>query len=191
VGCYFLGHNRNTRWNSRYRVVYYISHMDGLRDTTWTGKRLGANRLSYGTAWCTFSFSFQNYLVLKYKSKDSLSLNWLWAISILQCGKSGERRGLHTTGNLPIPWFSDRRNSGHSLQYLSTGQELYYQWYLGYFATASNWAYYSRSFTELRSVRQDTCKWWGRGRQRRRGYLDFRTMSNLFHLVALSLLLTT
>ena len=59
---------------------------------TWTplghnlnlrGKRLGANCPSYDTACCSF-FS-QNYLVQKYKSKDSLSLNRLWAISVLQC----------------------------------------------------------------------------------------------------------
>jgi hypothetical protein len=99
---------------------------------TWTalghnlnirGKRLDTNRPSYGRPAAVFFF--QNYPVLKYKSKDSLSLYRLWAISILQCGKSGERMGLHTTGNLPILRCSDRRNAGHSLQYLSTGQELY------------------------------------------------------------------
>lgn len=72
--------------------------------------------------------------------------------------------GAYTTGNMLFPRCSDRRNAGHSLHYLSTGQELYRcigrQWYLGYFATASNWADCSISFTELGSVRQDTCKWW-------------------------------
>jgi hypothetical protein len=71
--------------------------------------------------------------------------------------------GAYTTCSLSFPRFSDRRNAGHSLRYLSPGQELYRcigrQWYLGYFATARNWAHWSLSFTELGSVRQDTCKW--------------------------------
>lgn len=150
------------------RCLPQVSH-GRFWDTTWTLAERGWVLTARATALPAAVFFNQNNLVLKYKSKDSLSLNRLWAISILQCGKSGERWGLHITGNLLIPWFSDRRNAGHSLRYLSTGQELYRcigcQWYLGYFATASNWAHYSRSFAELRSVRQDTFKWWGRGRQ--------------------------
>lgn len=144
-------------------------------DATWTFAERGWVLTARAMAWHAVVFFLQNYLILKYKSKDSLSLNRLWAISILQCGKSGEQWVLHTTGNLPIPRCSDRRNAGHSLQYLSTGQELYRfigcQWYLGYFATASNWADYSRSFAELGSVRQDTCKWWGRWRQVKTSWL--------------------
>jgi len=50
------------------------------QNTNLRGKRLSTNRPSYGTACCRFFL--KNYFVLKYKSKDSLSLNRLRAISI-------------------------------------------------------------------------------------------------------------
>lgn len=60
------------------RCLPQISHGRLWDNLDLRGKRLGTKCPSYGTACCNF-FPPQNYLVQKYKSKDSLSLNRLWA----------------------------------------------------------------------------------------------------------------
>lgn len=83
----------------------------------------------------------KNYVLVKYKYNGSLSLNRLWAVLEVR----------RTTGLAPqITRLFHHRNAGHSLQYLSTGQEWYRaigcQWYCGYFAIASNRAHFTVSW---------------------------------------------